>query len=405
MTVLIPEKKPKKLILDDGKTRLDGRALDEMRPFKCEIGVLPNTDGSAYVEHGGNKIYAGVYGPREVHPKHLGLPDRGILRVYYRMATFSVHERTSPAPNRRALEISKIIEDAITPTLFLELYPDSAIEVYVTVIAAAGGTRCASTTAVSLALADAGIPMKTLVAGIAAGKADGKIILDCNDEEDKAGDADVPCAIQMKDEKINLLQFDGDMTPEELDLALNYIKKGAKIIFQKMVEAIHQKFEKIQKKTEIETQQMLQQQAAETSKVQQQQEAKIKEQQSIEETMVQNESITEEPSANEQEKLDNSQQITPNVQIESSTEKMQDLANVPDQKEEPKEKEATVDEKQTVEKEIFNPENQSEAKLDIETQIEGTIEETKNNQNKTNNEKQEENTEKEISENQNNGGK
>jgi len=259
MPILLPEKKHEKLILENGK-RLDGRDLDEIRPFKCEIGVLSNTDGSAYVEHGGNKIFAGVYGPREVHPKHLGLPDRGVLKVYYRMATFSVHERASPAPNRRALEISKIIEDAITPTLFLELYPDSAIEVYVMVIAASGGTRCASTTAVSLALADAGIPMKTLVAGLAAGKANGKIILDCSDEEDKAGEADIPCVIQMKDEKICLLQFDGDMTPEELDTAISLVKKGAKQIFQKMTEAIHQKFENIQKETELEIEKMIQQQ-------------------------------------------------------------------------------------------------------------------------------------------------
>lgn len=245
MPVLIPEEKQYQLIKEDGK-RLDGRELDEMRPFSCKIGVLPNADGSAYVEHGGNKIYAGVYGPREVHPRHLARPDKGIIQCYYRMATFSVHERASPAPNRRAHEISKIMEDALEPTLFLELFPDTTIEVYITIIAAAGGTRCASTTCASLALADAGIPMKTLVAGIAAGKANGKIILDCNDEEDKAGDADVPAAVQMKDEKITLLQFDGQMTPDELNTAMDYIKKGAREIFKAQVEAIKGKFTAVQ---------------------------------------------------------------------------------------------------------------------------------------------------------------
>ena len=90
MTVLIPEEYPKTLI-DKNDKRLDGRALDELRPFKCKIGVLNNAHGSAYVEHGNNKIYAGVYGPREVHPRHLARPDRGILRVHYRMSTYSVH--------------------------------------------------------------------------------------------------------------------------------------------------------------------------------------------------------------------------------------------------------------------------------------------------------------------------
>lgn len=252
MPILVPEDNPLQLFRDDGK-RLDGRAVDELRPFKCKIGVLENADGSSYVEHGGNKIYAGVFGPREVHPRHLARPDRGILRVYYRMATFSVHDRKSPAPNRREHEISKIIEDAIEPVLFLELYPDSAIEVFVEVMAADGGTRCASTTAVSLALADAGIPMKSMIAGVAAGKANGQIILDCSDKEDKVGDADVPCAIQMTDEQITLLQFDGQMTPDELDLALNYVKKGAQVIFKAQTDAIKEKFGKIQDEAQAES--------------------------------------------------------------------------------------------------------------------------------------------------------
>lgn len=252
MTILIPEEYPKILIDKDNK-RLDGRALDELRPFSCKIGVLANAHGSAYVEHGNNKIYAGVYGPREVHPRHLARPDRGILRVHYRMSTYSVHERKSPAPNRREREISKIIEDALAPTLFLELYPNSQIEVFIQIVAADGGTRCASTSAASLALADAGLPMKSLVAGVAAGKADGKIILDCGDLEDKAGSADVPAAVRMTDEEFTLLQFDGEMTPEELETSIKYIKKGAREIFAKQTAAIKEKFDRIRQETEAET--------------------------------------------------------------------------------------------------------------------------------------------------------
>jgi exosome complex component RRP41 len=251
MPVLIPEENPEQLFRKDGK-RLDGREVDELRPFSCKIGVLENAEGSAYVEMGGNKIIAGVYGPRDVHPRHLAKLDRGILRIYYRMATFSVHERKSPAPNRREREISTVIGNAIEPTLFLALYPDSQIEVFVEVMAANGGTRCASTTAVSLALADAGIPMKSLVAGVAAGKINGKVVLDLSDKEDKAGDADIPAAIQMTDGKITLLQFDGLMTPDELKQGLEYIEKGAKIIFKSMLDAIKEKFAKIQENVAVE---------------------------------------------------------------------------------------------------------------------------------------------------------
>lgn len=80
---------PLKLISDNG-IRSDGRKFDELRPMKMEIGVLKTADGSSYVEQGRNKIYAAVYGPRELHPRHLALPDKARVRCTYRMTTFSV---------------------------------------------------------------------------------------------------------------------------------------------------------------------------------------------------------------------------------------------------------------------------------------------------------------------------
>jgi exosome complex component RRP41 len=80
---------PFKLMSDDG-TRIDGRKFDELRPIHMEIGVLKTADGSAYIEQGRNKIFAAVYGPRELHPRHLALPDKARVRCTYRMASFSV---------------------------------------------------------------------------------------------------------------------------------------------------------------------------------------------------------------------------------------------------------------------------------------------------------------------------
>lgn len=74
MPLIIKDEYPEKLFREDGK-RLDGRDKHELRPIKMEVGVLGNADGSAYLEWGNNKIYAAVYGPREVHPHHLAKPD------------------------------------------------------------------------------------------------------------------------------------------------------------------------------------------------------------------------------------------------------------------------------------------------------------------------------------------
>ncbi len=236
--------KPEKLI-DKKGLRLDGRKLEELRSIKIQVGILPNADGSAYIQQGKNKILAGVYGPREMHPKHLALPDRTVLRCRYHMAPFSVQERKSPAPSRRDIELSKVIREALEPSIFLEYYPRTGIDVFVEILQADGGTRCASITAASLALADAGIPMRDLVVACAAGKADDTIVLDLMDTEDKKGGADVPVALMPNLNAITLLQMDGILTFEEFEKAVNLALKGCRKIYTMQKEALKAKYESV----------------------------------------------------------------------------------------------------------------------------------------------------------------
>jgi exosome complex component RRP41 len=248
MPLVINDEYPKKLFREDGK-RLDGRDKQELRKIKMEVGVIPNADGSAYLEWGNNKIYAAVYGPREVHPHHLAKPDRGILRVFYRMATFSVFDRKRPAPGRREKEISMIITDCLEPVLFLELYPGTAFEIFIEVLDADGGTRCASTTVAALALADAGIPMKSLVTAVAIGKIDDELVVDLSGVEDKAGQSDLPCAITWFNEEISLLQFDGEMDLDQLEDSLKLAKNALKDIYQIQIDALKKKYIEIKEDT------------------------------------------------------------------------------------------------------------------------------------------------------------
>ena len=88
----------KKKLIDENGLRTDGRKWDELRPIKIEVGTLHNADGSAYIEFGKNKIMAAVYGPKEMHPKHMLLADRAVLKCRYHMAPFSVDQRKNPAP-------------------------------------------------------------------------------------------------------------------------------------------------------------------------------------------------------------------------------------------------------------------------------------------------------------------
>jgi len=239
-------------LLDDNGLRVDGRRFDELRPLKIEVGTLDKADGSAYVEHGRNKILAGVYGPREAHPKHIALADRAVIRCRYHMAPFSTDERKSPAPSRRELELSKVIREALEPAIMSEYFPRSTIDIFIEVLQADAGTRCAGITAAALALADAGIPMRELVAGCAAGKIDGKVVLDLSDVEDKQGEADLPVALMPKSNVVTLLQMDGSLTEDEFKQALDMSTDACRKIYEMQREALRQKYHVIKDEADKE---------------------------------------------------------------------------------------------------------------------------------------------------------
>ena len=230
------------VLLDKNGIRCDGRKVNETRKVTIKTGVLKNADGSAYIEFGGNKILAGVFGPRDVHPKHMSNPYTGILRVRYHMEPFSVTERKKPAPSRREIEISKVIKEALEPAVMLEQFPRTAVDVFLEVLQADGGTRCAALDAASVALVDAGIPMRDLVCACAAGKAADTLILDVNNEEDQAGQADMPIGYMPNLGQITLLQLDGVLTPDEFKKCVEIGIDGCKQIYEIQKNSLREKY-------------------------------------------------------------------------------------------------------------------------------------------------------------------
>jgi exosome complex component RRP41 len=158
------------------------------------------------------------------------------------MAPFSVDPRRSPAPSRRDQEITMVMRSALEPAIFLERYPRASIDVYVEVLEADGGTRCASINAASVALVDAGVPMRDLVSACASGKIEDHIILDLGDYEDKKGQSDMPIAYMPKLNKVTLLQMDGIMSTKEAEEALNLGIEGCKKIYEVQREALKKKY-------------------------------------------------------------------------------------------------------------------------------------------------------------------
>ncbi|MBP2029412.1 exosome complex component RRP41 [Methanohalophilus levihalophilus] len=235
--------KPERFI-DENGIRLDGRRVDEIRPMKIELGVLSRADGSCYLEWGNNKVLAAVYGPRELHPRRLQRPNEALVRYRYNMAAFSVEDRIRPGPSRRSTEISKVSGEAFEPVVMKQDYPGAVIDVMTEILQADAGTRTAAINAATLALADAGIPMKGLVAACAVGKVDGQLVLDLNKPEDNYGDADLPIAMT-QDGEITLLQMDGHLTPEEFKTGVEMVKKGCEQIFEMQREVLMARFGEI----------------------------------------------------------------------------------------------------------------------------------------------------------------
>jgi len=230
------------VLLSPEGLRIDGRKLDELRAIRLQVGTLHNADGSAFVEWGANKVMAAVYGPREVHPRHLQQNNKAVIQCKYNMAAFAVDERKRPGLDRRSQEISKVIGEAFESVVFAEEYPRTSIDIYIEVLQANAGTRCAGLVAASLALADAGIPMVDLLPAVAVGKVAGKIALDLKKEEDNFGEADLPMALVPQSGRLVLLQMEGHMTEEELSRALDLGVQGCREIYEKMKQALRERY-------------------------------------------------------------------------------------------------------------------------------------------------------------------
>lgn len=163
--------------------RVDGRALDEIRPLSAEVGILPRTHGSGLFRRGQTQVLTvATLGPMSEIQMLDGIDteDKKRYMHHYNFPSYSVGEaKTSRGPGRREIGHGALAERALEPVIPAEEEFPYAIRLVSEVLMSNGSTSQGSVCGSTLALMDAGVPIKSPVAGISAG-----LVTNEEDEDD-----------------------------------------------------------------------------------------------------------------------------------------------------------------------------------------------------------------------------
>ncbi len=236
----------RRMIVEERK-RIDGRELDEIRPISCEVGVLPRTHGSGLFTRGQTQVLSVVTLGRSSEEQILeGLEDEESKRYihHYNFPAYSVGEvKPMRGPGRREIGHGALAERALLPVIPSEEEFPYTIRVVSEVLESNGSTSQASVCGSTLALMDAGVPIKKPVAGIAMGLVKYQdqftILTDIQGLEDHLGDMDFKVAGTR--DGVTAVQMDikvSGISKEILQEALAQARKGRLFILDKMAEAI-----------------------------------------------------------------------------------------------------------------------------------------------------------------------
>ncbi|XP_071824469.1 exosome complex component RRP41-like isoform X2 [Apostichopus japonicus] len=227
-------------LLSDQGFRLDGRRPHELRKIQCKMGVFKQADGSAYIEQGNTKALATVYGPHEVTGSRSKIEhDKVLINCQYSMATFSTGERRSRSKgDRKSQEMQLHLKKTFEAAILTQLYPRSQIDIYVQILQADGGNYSACVNAATLAIIDAGIPMKDFVCASTAGFVSDTPIVDISYLEESQGGPELVVALLPKSDQIVEFQVNSRLHLDNFENVLDMAVKGCKDIHAVLSRAV-----------------------------------------------------------------------------------------------------------------------------------------------------------------------
>lgn len=222
------------LVSDQG-LRIDGRKSNELRKICCKLGVFSQPEGSAYLEQGNTKVLAAVYGPHQIRSgRSKAGHDAALVNCQYSMATFSTNERKRrPRGDLKSTEMTLNLKQAMQACIKTELYPYSQIDIFLEVLQADGGNYCACVNAATLALIDAGIPLKEYVIACTASLGNGDVpLIDVSHLEESMGGSNLTVAVLPLSGQIAVLEMSQKFHVDYLQIVLNEALNGCRRIYE-----------------------------------------------------------------------------------------------------------------------------------------------------------------------------
>lgn len=225
-------------IISEHGFRLDGRRPHQIRNITASLDTIYGADGSAFLEQGNTKVLCVVHGPFE-GKRSRQLDDRCAINCIFSMTRFTgVERRQRNRADRKSMEIERLIEKTFEGAILTDVYPASQIDIYCQIIQGDGSHLAACVNATSLAITDAGIPMKGLVAAATCSIVDGQPVVDVNQREESDLLPRLTLATLRGEDEVVLVELQNRVHVEHLPALMTSAKDTCKGVHECLCAAV-----------------------------------------------------------------------------------------------------------------------------------------------------------------------
>lgn len=235
---LVKNDKPKEILSSEAK-RLDGRTPTQFRNIFLKCGLIKVARGSAYIELNKTKVICAVYGPKNITTEFV---EKGRINCDVQMTSFA---------NKESKEVTKqysiYLKEALEASIILEKFPKSVVDIYCYVLQDDGSVLSSAITCASLALANAGIELYSLVSSCTACEVNGEIIIDPTHTEEKFSNGQIVACMMTPLKELSHLTQIGVMkytkVVEAMDLCVDTCSKIQELMGSALKEPIKTKIQ------------------------------------------------------------------------------------------------------------------------------------------------------------------